>query len=961
MTVYPSSFPRCAGRRSASMALLFVLLCSVPGEARGDTESCADSAASPTPVDVPVAAVPIMVESTTADYFVLYARHELSGVSREVPVAVVRGREGTTTLRENVGPLPAASYRVERYRVADPADVDGDCVDDLTDSNPVNPAPEIDPADGAVTVADEDAFRLLAFEHAATGTSYLKMVVFDWDTDRPGVYFQNAGTHPGHFTFIRELGFGLDEVVAFELGYDPNLVVDGRRGVYYFYWSLIQDGRFADLVPWFYTVLAASMPLIEDNLAFYVPNALAPHLRDRLPAYRESRVRLVFEDDLSGGDADFVALNPGVGVGLLRELSPDERPHPHDIGIYDSLPNELPRLAGIISTTPQTPLSHVNLRAVQAGIPNAFIRNAGEDPGIDALIGGYVRYTVTESGYMLSEATVEEVEEHYEQSRPKEPQTPERDLSVRRIVPLEQVGFADWKTFGVKAANVAELGRLGFPPGTVPSGFAVPFSFYDGFMSANGLYDDVRELLESEAFRTDFDVQDDELKKLRRKIRDAETPRWMVDELTAMHAAWPAGQSLRYRSSTNNEDLPGFNGAGLYDSKTQNPDETEEDGIDKSLKQVFASLWNFRAFTEREFYRIDHLAAAMGVLVHPNYKDELANGVAASFDPFFGRETHYYVNTQVGEDLVTNPEADSVPEELLLSKTGTGDDLFIVLAFSNLAPPGELLMSEAQMDQLRRHLSTIHDHFEGLYMPAAGEPFALEIEFKITSDDILAIKQARPWVFGESPGGRAPPFTLSVDCPATPCRVRTGQTVRFGDPDAEEDGDRRWEFGDGSEALGDEVEHAWRAPGFYEVVLSVGGEARTAVFLVEAAAPEGACVSSASTRCLLNSRFAVTVDWAAQDGGSGAGRVVHAGTNDSGLFRFFDENNWEVLIKVLDACRDGGGVWVFGASTTDLGVTVRVADTAPGATDPPREYRSPPGAPASAITDTDAFPNACRP
>ncbi len=27
-----------------------------------------------------------------------------------------------------------------------------------------------------------------------------------------------------------------------------------------------------------------------------------------------------------------------------------------------------------------------------------------------------------------------------------------------------------------------------------------------------------------------------------------------------------------------------------------------------------ASLWNFRAFTERDFHRIDHLRAAMGVL-----------------------------------------------------------------------------------------------------------------------------------------------------------------------------------------------------------------------------------------------------------------------------------------------------------------------------------------------------------
>ena len=210
----------------------------------------------------------------------------------------------------------------------------------------------------------------------------------------------------------------------------------------------------------------------------------------------------------------------------------------------------------------------------------------------------------------------------------------------------------------------------------------------------------------------------------------------------------PEGQSLRYRSSTNNEDLPGFSGAGLYDSKTQDPEETEEDGIDKSIKGVWASLWNFRAFTEREFHRIDHAAAAMGVLVHPNYSDELANGVAVSFDPFGRRDGSYYVNTQLGEDLVTNPEAHSVPEEMLLHADGA----YTVTARSNQVPAGQLLMSDAQLGQLRRHLDAIHDEFEELYGIGSGEEFAMEIEFKITSDNVLSIKQARPWVFN---AGRA--------------------------------------------------------------------------------------------------------------------------------------------------------------------------------------------------------------
>ena len=143
------------------------------------------------------------------------------------------------------------------------------------------------------------------------------------------------------------------------------------------------------------------------------------------------------------------------------------------------------------------------------------------------------------------------------------------------------------------------------------------------------------------------------------------------------------------------------------------------------------------------------------MLVHPNYKDELANGVAVSFDPtdpIYGNDDWYYVNTQVGEDLVTNPEAHSVPEEILIYKDGT----YRVLAISNQVELGQLLMSDAQLTQLREHLTVIHDHFEGLYNPGPDEPFAMEIEFKITSEDILAIKQARPWVFsggGGSGGG----------------------------------------------------------------------------------------------------------------------------------------------------------------------------------------------------------------
>ena len=760
---------------------------------------CPGTGSAPTPRSIAVGAIPMVVESTAEKYYVLYVRHQLNGETAvEIPVSVTLGKDGTTTLSEQLSPLPPERYRVDEFLITDPGDLDGDCIDDITElgdpagMNPRNPAPAVEFVDGVVAIPDRETFEALSYQGRRVvidthlrGLEFVKFYLFRMDTDRPVVYFMNTETHRAHSWFGNVIGLWhnplwLQGAMKGEIVYHPNVVApDGSLGVYRFEFEP-QDAYSFEAVAYGYEVLAASMPLLDDNFAYYpMPARALPLYHEERALFDDSRVNVLLEEDIFP-DVDFISLNKAEGYGFLRVMALEERPNPRDVVIYETLPNELSRVAGIITTVPQTPLSHVNLRAVQDGVPNAFIRGALDDDDIDDLIDSYVHYTVAGYGWTLRAATPAEVDAHHAASRPAQTQTPERDLAVTQITALSDIGFDDWTAFGVKAANVAVLGTLGFGDGTVPEGFAVPFYFYDEFMKHNEFYDGIEEMLADPDFQSDFDTQESELKKLRKKIKKGETPEWIIEALEDMHATYPEGQSLRYRSSTNNEDLPGFSGAGLYDSKTQDPDETEEDGIDKSIKGVWASMWNFRAFTEREFHRIDHLAAAMGVLVHPNYSDELANGVAVSFDPFGRREGSYYVNTQLGEDLITNPEAHSTPEEMLLHPGGT----YTVTARSNQVPAGRLLMSDAQLGQLRRHLEAIHDEFEELYGIGSGQEFAMEIEFKITSENILSIKQARPWVFssGQVASGAegAPPEhsnRLATDAPAINGPARVGETL----------------------------------------------------------------------------------------------------------------------------------------------------------------------------------------
>ena len=607
---------------------------------------------------------------------------------------------------------------------------------------------QIEFKDGAATVPDRETFEKLSYQGTdvridtqLTGIEFVKFQIENTHTQNPQLYFMNTETHRSHGAFMRVAGLGRGQgQMRGVLSYRPLFVApNGEPGVYTFEFNPNDAFPFEE-IKLAHDLLVAKMPILKNRLG-YCPlwGAIGIYNREKA-LYDAAGFPVYFEDDLYA-NIGYLPLNQAASFGRLRVLELDERPSPRDIVICKTLPNEMPRVAGIITGARQTPLSHVNLRAIQDKVPNAFITEAWKNKEIAPRIGKYVYYKVDADGFEIREATRKEVETHFADLRPPETQKPERDLSVRKILSLDDIGFSDASRFGVKTANMATLRTFGFPEATVPNGFGIPFYFYDAFMKHNNFYAKIEALLKDSEFQNNYDARESGLKKFRDEIETGEMPVWMMDAFSELQNTFPADTPLRCRSSTNNEDLPGFSGAGLYDSFTHHPDEGH---LSKSIKQVFASLWNFRAFEARDFYRIDHLATAIGVLVHPNFADEVANGVAVTDDVVYQTIGNYYLNTQVGEDLVTNPEALSVPEEILIDWWDSTN--YRVVTTSNRTTDGGRILSDAYLRELNGYLGIIHHKFSQLYGPVGRtRDFAMEIEFKITSNNKLSIKQARPW------------------------------------------------------------------------------------------------------------------------------------------------------------------------------------------------------------------------
>ncbi|HEY0193786.1 MAG TPA: PEP/pyruvate-binding domain-containing protein, partial [Kofleriaceae bacterium] len=296
-----------------------------------------------------------------------------------------------------------------------------------------------------------------------------------------------------------------------------------------------------------------------------------------------------------------------VPVGTAYESLTFDR---HDIVLLQESYPDITPVAGILATAFSTPLSHVNLRAGAWGIPNAGDKRARDKYA--KLEGQIVYYEVTDTGVTLREATpAERAELENKIARASHIELPKADVTSRKLAMLTRMRAKDVDKYGTKAANLGEIVTANLPGVNVPAGFGVPFFYYVQHMRQNHLDARVDAVLGDPKLK-DPAWRRTALDGLRKAIIDAPIDPVTLDMIYKRVKLKLGGKGVFVRSSTNAEDLPGFNGAGLYDTV---PNVVGKQQLGDALKTVWASLWNLRAVDERDAFGIDQHQVFFGVLI----------------------------------------------------------------------------------------------------------------------------------------------------------------------------------------------------------------------------------------------------------------------------------------------------------------------------------------------------------
>lgn len=649
----------------------------------------------------------------------------------------------------------------------------------------------------AVAAVVNERLTLEAFHQLAgvlAGYPFVKIVV-----DRPNnaIRFINNARHQFHADYIAEeiLKVDLEQFLGDIDEFNRSVYVDPQRRFYLGIIALHQKGPRK-----FFTLETVEVDTMDGEMLKYFYRFVKERLDPSLPLLFKpaNHFQEAFIADIDAGEiprvynyelfasSDFVALNKGKTEGRLRLFKTVEeyRKQFHTIEWYDILamervPDDIPRVSGIINAQHTTPLSHTNVLASGWQIPNAIQIGIMEQVHRKQMQGQWVRYQVEPDAGQIALERIDKPAAI--QQRPvwfTHPIKLEEPEIVRTpIEKLSRLRVTDRFRYGTKAANLGELHRildkgserfLGFykinrPPREnllpylakllgvpedeniaqasleflrstikVPRGIAIPFSIQDESLQGSARIQQQIGKLKM-ALELNAKNIDPLCIELQQMIRAHRMPNKLSDYIDGQIVKHLAGvSSFVVRSSSNAEDLENFSAAGIYESVNH---VTTAQNIFESIHEVWASLVSPRSVRLRHEVGITLDDCYMGVIIQEEVKPQMG-GVMVTKNPSNSEDfRNVYINAS-SQSVTSVVQGTDMPYQFLYNTLeGGGRTLSIGNARADLSPE-----KKATLQKLSLVGRLLQSHFAQDYTFSTP----LDIEWIFNSQGIF-ILQLRPY------------------------------------------------------------------------------------------------------------------------------------------------------------------------------------------------------------------------
>jgi len=602
---------------------------------------------------------------------------------------------------------------------------------------------------------DPLAFDLISTTPSRTNDGQVDAVKIIYNTDDELMYYMNTKRYKLHFTFAEaQLGFNQGNNIFNLTQYREN---DER----YMYPANLN--YYKDLDKYILHFVSVNEMPCEKIKELYDEIIATSYLEGKLflltnrPEFNLCDVPSISTEELYAGQ-NYQALNLTENYGYLKKVEIGDLENAylgrHDIVLLNGIPNDVSVVAGIITTEFQTPLSHINVLSHNRNTPNMALRDGWENEQVQPFVGELVYLKVRSDSFEMRLATLDEATAFWEQNEPQGIIELSKDTTVQGLVNLQSADYNYLDVIGGKATNFAEILNVSVDGNIIPtpeSSFAIPFYYYEKHLKDAGLDLVIKDMLEDPTFINSPAIRKARLEQLQDQIKDFPLDEGLVDLVRTQINDFQQFSAFRFRSSTNAEDLESFSGAGLYSSYSAKKDHPTKT-IDRAIKKVWASLWNWRAFEERSYYNIVHTSCAMGILVHRSFPNEDANGVVVTKN-LYNSNPGFIINVQYKEHSIVFPEPGVLNDQLILftwSIVPGQNFMPEYLTFSNIPElNGETVMTDEELMELGAYCMALKKYFYQNVphdCDCTEQDFGLDIEFKLdstVSHRKIYIKQAR--------------------------------------------------------------------------------------------------------------------------------------------------------------------------------------------------------------------------